>query len=135
MLRARQRSSKYQFYSLWFVTLLLNIIHSNIETNTYCIVFMFCFSSSCVTYVGSFSGLYFFLFASSVISNIYPIKSKNFDNCSSNYKTSLIIKNNPTIFYLLKYLKCSKPGKWTVVYVCVRGIYQARKVNSRVFVC
>jgi hypothetical protein len=31
-----------------------------ILSNTYCVVFLFCFSSSCLPYVDSFSGLSFF---------------------------------------------------------------------------
>ena len=39
-------------------------------SNTYCVVFLFCLSSSCVPYIASFSGLSI-LIASSVFSNIY----------------------------------------------------------------
>jgi len=38
--------------------------------STYCVVVLFCFSSSCVFYVASFSGLYI-LIAPSVFSNAY----------------------------------------------------------------
>jgi len=38
--------------------------------NTYCVVFLFCFSSSCVPYVASFSGL-----SISVFSNVYLFNS------------------------------------------------------------
>jgi len=40
---------------------------------TYCVVFLFCFSSSCVHYVASFSGLSIFFvgIAPSVFSNVY----------------------------------------------------------------
>jgi len=31
-----------------------------VVSNTYCVVFLFCFSSSCVPYVASFSGLSIF---------------------------------------------------------------------------
>jgi hypothetical protein len=31
-----------------------------VVSNTYCVVFLFCFSLSCVTYVASFCGLFFF---------------------------------------------------------------------------
>jgi len=41
-----------------------------VMSNTYCVVFLFCFSSSYVSYVASFSGLPF-LIAPSVFSNIY----------------------------------------------------------------
>ena len=40
-------------------------------TNTYCVVFLFCFSSSWVPYVGIFSWLSFFLIVPSVFSNVY----------------------------------------------------------------
>jgi len=30
-----------------------------VVSNTYCVVFLFCFSSSCGSYVASFSGLFF----------------------------------------------------------------------------
>ena len=39
-----------------FVRVCLRIV----ESNSYCDVFLFCFSSSCVPYVASFSGLSFF---------------------------------------------------------------------------
>ena len=39
-------------------------------SNTYCVVFLFCFSSSCVPYVTSFSGLSIFD-CRSVFSNVY----------------------------------------------------------------
>ena len=29
----------------------------------------------------------------------------------------------------------TKPGQWAVMYLCVRGIYQARTVSRHVFVC
>ena len=35
--------------------------YSGTVSNTYCVVFLFCFSSSCVPYVASFSGLSLFL--------------------------------------------------------------------------
>ena len=39
-------------------------------SNTYCVVFLFSFSSHCVHYVASFSGVSFFIFPS-VFSNVY----------------------------------------------------------------
>ena len=39
--------------------------------NPYCVVSLFCFSSSCVLYLASFSGLSLFLIAPSVFSNVY----------------------------------------------------------------
>jgi hypothetical protein len=41
-----------------------------VASNTYCVVFFVCFSSSCVPYVASFSGLSI-LIAPSVFSNVY----------------------------------------------------------------
>ena len=41
-----------------------------VVSNTYCIVFLFCFPPSCVPYIASFSGCPFFI-APSVFSNIY----------------------------------------------------------------
>ena len=40
---------------------------------TYCVVFLFCFSSFCVCYAASFSGLSIFFIAPSVFSNAYHI--------------------------------------------------------------
>jgi hypothetical protein len=39
----------------------------HIGSNTYCAVFLFCFPSSCVPYVASFSGLFLFCFPSSCV--------------------------------------------------------------------
>ena len=41
-----------------------------VVSKTYCVVFLFCLSSSCVPYIASFSGLSF-LIAPSVFSNVY----------------------------------------------------------------
>ena len=49
----------YVLSSMWFVFCLLIEVFNPI---TYCVVFFFCFSSSCVPYVASFSGLFFFVF-------------------------------------------------------------------------
>jgi hypothetical protein len=40
-------------------------------SNIYCVVFLFCFSSSCVPYAARFSGLSFFFNSPSVFSNVY----------------------------------------------------------------
>jgi hypothetical protein len=42
-----------------------------VVSNTYCVVFLFCFSSSLVPYVGSFSALSIVFITSSVFSNVY----------------------------------------------------------------
>ena len=39
-------------------------------SNAYCVLLLFCLSSSCVSYVASFSGLFFFI-ALSVFSNVF----------------------------------------------------------------
>ena len=44
-----------------------------VVSNTYCVVFLFCFSSSCVPYIASFSG-FPFLIIPSVFSNVYFLK-------------------------------------------------------------
>ena len=45
-----------------------------VVSNTYCVVFLFCFSSSCGSYVASFSG-FFLLIALSVFSNVFYMLS------------------------------------------------------------
>jgi hypothetical protein len=51
--------------SLLYLCLLRKVV-----SNTYCVVFLFCFSSSCVLYVDSFSGISI-LVAPSVFSSVY----------------------------------------------------------------
>jgi hypothetical protein len=46
--------------------------------NTYCVVFLFCLSSSCVPYVSSFSGLYICI-APLVFSNVYIEEETNIE--------------------------------------------------------
>jgi hypothetical protein len=47
-----------------------------VVSNTYCVVFLFCFYSSCVPHVASFS----FLIASSVFSNVYLVRNTHIWN-------------------------------------------------------
>ena len=56
-------------YLIYFIGVCLRIVVSN----TYCVVFLYHLSWSCVSYVGSFSGLYS-LIAPSVFLNVYPIR-------------------------------------------------------------
>jgi hypothetical protein len=46
-----------------------------IVSTTYCVVFLLCFSSSCVLYVAIFSGMSMFDYPS-VFSNVYSISLK-----------------------------------------------------------
>ena len=48
---------------IYFICVCLRIVVSN----TYCVVFLLCFSSSCVPYVASFSGLFLLYFSSSCV--------------------------------------------------------------------
>ena len=41
-----------------------------VVSNTFCVVFLFYFSSSCVPNVASFSGLFLFYFSSSCVPNV-----------------------------------------------------------------
>jgi hypothetical protein len=59
----------YMIYSMKTCVGLLIVL-----SNTYCVVFLFCLSSSCVPYVASFSGLPI-LVAPSVFSNVYMLSS------------------------------------------------------------
>ena len=52
------------------------VLRSIVVSNTYCVVFLFCFSSCCVPCVASFSGLYI-LIAPSVFSNVYLSVSRD----------------------------------------------------------
>ena len=60
--------SKSFHYSAWVSSIFL-------VSNTYCVVFLFCFSSSCVPYVAIFSELSFFLIVPSLFSNVYQTLS------------------------------------------------------------
>jgi hypothetical protein len=51
-------------------------------SNAYCVVFLLCFSSSCVLYVASFSGLSF-LITPAVFSNVYFVNNFPMDIWSS----------------------------------------------------
>ena len=68
-----------------------------VVSNTYCVVFMFCFSSSYVLYVASFSGL-------SVFDCPFGILSRLF---------------NPATFY---WSSCTKSRKWAVMYIHASGL-------------
>jgi hypothetical protein len=77
--------------------------------NTYCVVFLFCFSSSCVAFVASFSGLSF-LIASSVFANVYLIEHLNISILILIYTCLL----ESVIFYFpLMWEKGSHLMEWT----------------------
>ena len=56
-------------------TIQLGFLPYFLVSNTYCVVFLFCFSSSCVPYVAIFSEFSFFFIVPSVFSNVYQTLS------------------------------------------------------------
>jgi len=50
-------------------------------SNTYCVVFLFCLSSSCILYVASFSGLFLFCLSSSCVLHVASFSGLSIFDC------------------------------------------------------
>jgi len=66
----------------------------SMESNTYCVVLLCCLSSSCESYVSSFSGLSSLFIAPSVFSNVYLASCNMFD---TEYDSTQERKGNITV--------------------------------------
>jgi hypothetical protein len=93
-----------------------------VVSNTYYVVLLFCFSSSYVPYVASFSGLSF-LIVPSVLSNFYVLITRSMKQ--SRHGTHSVKTNNMTLYFdvvlgMLTFLisgknnYCIKEGLWLV---------------------
>ena len=56
---------------LCFCFVFLHLVYPMLSVSLGCVVFLLCFSSSCVPYVASYSELSFFFIAPSVFSDVY----------------------------------------------------------------
>jgi hypothetical protein len=82
-----------------------------VVSNTYCVVFLFCFSSSCVPYIASFSGLSI-LIAPSVFSN----ERKDMDPLTHIYMTAQYLGLVQTIPPFLGWIFDRSQVMVTVIY-------------------
>jgi len=101
--------------------------------NTYCVVFLVCFYSSCVPYVVSFSGLSIFI-APSVFSNVYILlseqrchkersNSKKKNNWISQRKINLHTYNLTYDDYNLKPFRINEPATFIIWAYCILHLF------------
>jgi hypothetical protein len=64
-----------------------------VVSNTYCVLFLFCFSSSCVPYVVSFSGLFLFCFSSSCVSCVVSFSGWSIFDCPFRFSLTFVYKH------------------------------------------
>ena len=88
-------TTKIFFYSIFYVICVCLCI---MVSNAYCVVILFCFSSSFGPYVASFSGLSSFFIDPSVFSNVYLILIILFFHHISTVKSDLPLAYEPNLY-------------------------------------